>query len=42
LTSFNDEQLLVTPVNGVPGATPVRAIGLANIDKVTLVPKLEL
>jgi ribosome maturation factor RimP len=41
LTSFNDEQLLLTPTNGVPGATPVRSISLKAIDRVQLVPKVE-
>jgi ribosome maturation factor RimP len=41
LTSFNDEQLLLTPTSGVPGATPVRAISLRSVDRVQLVPKVE-
>jgi ribosome maturation factor RimP len=41
LSSFNDDQLLITQ-STADGTAASRAIRLASVDKVTLVPKVEL
>jgi ribosome maturation factor RimP len=41
LSSFNDDQLVLTQA-GPDGTAPSRAIRLDSVDKVTLVPKVEL
>jgi ribosome maturation factor RimP len=42
LTSFNDEQLLLTPLGPAGPLTSVRSLALADIDRVSLVPQIDM
>lgn len=42
LTSFNDEALLLTPIGPGGPASGVRTVALAEIDRVSLVPNIDM
>ena len=42
LTSFNDEQLVLTPLGLGGPLTSVRSVALAEIDRVSLVPSIDM